>query len=417
SWLTAMPVINGVTTPLEAPEGWVVDFDNPTRQAVPEAFYVSGFGLFFSIAFMAQRMYTKIFLSGGLQVDDYLLIIAFVTAMVAMGLSIHMFASGIGGVHGWEISTDQFAQWTVDVYISAPFYMLCGSFAKLSLLVFYLRLTPQRWFRHLVWAFMAIIGAYTIAIFMPLVFSCRPISKAWDIYMTEGKCINTPILYHATAISNITSDIVLFFLPLPILIKLQIPMQQKIGLFIIFSMASMTVVTSIIRLALLPRLMNPTDPTWEIAYISLWILVEGNLLIMCAALPTFRKFLRHVAPRLIGESTYGKSRTSGHASGRTGTTGPIGHSRYAFGSRLASQSRDPNDGYARFKTNGEAFVMTNVEGGRVKTKGDSGKGVLWNDDDSEKAIVAGSRDIIQTTTIAVEYSTEPEGRRSRNQTP
>lgn len=134
---------------------------------------------------------------------------------------------------------DQFAQWAIDVYVAAPLYMLCGSFAKLSLLVFYLRLTPQRWFRYSVWAIMALIVAYTIAIAVPLIFSCKPISKAWDIYMTEGECLNTPILYYATAISNIASDIVLFFLPLPILIKLQIPLQQKVGLFIIFSIGSM----------------------------------------------------------------------------------------------------------------------------------------------------------------------------------
>lgn len=85
-------VVNGVVTPLEAPEGWVVNFDNPVRQAVPAAFWVSGFGLFFSITFMAQRMYTKIFLSGGLQVDDWLLIVAFATAMSAMGITIRKFA-------------------------------------------------------------------------------------------------------------------------------------------------------------------------------------------------------------------------------------------------------------------------------------------------------------------------------------
>jgi hypothetical protein len=31
--------------------------------------------------------------------------------------------------------------------------------------------------------------------------------------------------------------------------------------------------------------------------------VECNLLVMCCCLPTFRRFLKHVAPRLIGEYT------------------------------------------------------------------------------------------------------------------
>lgn len=65
-----MPIINGVLTALPAPEGYVVDFANPQREAVPDAFWVAGFGLFFSVLLMVQRLYTKIFLSGGLQTDD-----------------------------------------------------------------------------------------------------------------------------------------------------------------------------------------------------------------------------------------------------------------------------------------------------------------------------------------------------------
>lgn len=65
-----MPVINGVTTLLPAPEGYVVDFANPQREAVPDAYYVAAFGSFLSVLLMLQRLYTKIFLSGGLQADD-----------------------------------------------------------------------------------------------------------------------------------------------------------------------------------------------------------------------------------------------------------------------------------------------------------------------------------------------------------
>ena len=68
-----MPVINGVVTLLPAPEGYVVDFANPQRQAVPESYYVAGFGFLFSVLLMMQRLYTKIFLSGGIQTDDGML--------------------------------------------------------------------------------------------------------------------------------------------------------------------------------------------------------------------------------------------------------------------------------------------------------------------------------------------------------
>lgn len=65
-----MPVVNGVVTVLPPPEGYVVNFDNPQRQAVPEAYYVAGFGTLLSLLLMAQRLYTKAFLIGRLQWDD-----------------------------------------------------------------------------------------------------------------------------------------------------------------------------------------------------------------------------------------------------------------------------------------------------------------------------------------------------------
>lgn len=65
-----MPVVNGVVTVMPAPEGYVIDFDHPQRQGVPEAYWIAGVGGFFAILFMAQRLYTKVFLTGGLMLDD-----------------------------------------------------------------------------------------------------------------------------------------------------------------------------------------------------------------------------------------------------------------------------------------------------------------------------------------------------------
>lgn len=65
-----MTTIDGVMVLIPPPEGYVVDFDNPLRQGVPDAYLVAGFGLAISFLFFMQRMYVKIFLTGGLQVDD-----------------------------------------------------------------------------------------------------------------------------------------------------------------------------------------------------------------------------------------------------------------------------------------------------------------------------------------------------------
>ena len=151
---------------------------------------------------------------------------------------IDMFASGAGGAHAWEISITKFNIYMLDVFLAAPIYTLSGSFAKISLLIFYLRLSPQRWFRWSIWGVIAFIFGYTVGIFFGLIFSCSPISVSWDITVT-GECINRPALYIATAVSNIISDIILFVLPMPMVVKLQLPLKQKLGLFFIFGVGSL----------------------------------------------------------------------------------------------------------------------------------------------------------------------------------
>ena len=73
------PVVDGVTLVAHAPEGWVVDLENPTRTSVMEHYLI--FGIMGTFAFIAlcQRYYTKIFLSKGLTIDDceYILAISY----------------------------------------------------------------------------------------------------------------------------------------------------------------------------------------------------------------------------------------------------------------------------------------------------------------------------------------------------
>ncbi|WAO86599.1 Hypothetical protein NCS54_00387900 [Fusarium falciforme] len=402
-----MPLVQGVPTVLEPPKDYVVDFDSPRRQGVPEAYYVSGFGMVLSFLFIAQRLYVKFFLTGGVQVDDVLLIFSYVLAVATIALCLHMFATGVGGVHAWEISVTQFNAYLMDVYLAAFIYILCGSLSKLALLIFYLRLSPQRWFRIATWSTIVFISGYTVGIFFACIFSCKPIAMSWDVTITDGVCINRPSLYIATAVANIISDVILFFLPIPMVIKLQIPPRQKIGLVIIFGIGSLTVVTSVVRVSILPALLTDLDATWVIAWASVWIIVEANLIITCASMPTLRKFFKHVAPKLIGESRYGS---------KTGKSGKSGENSKPPTRTLVptSQSRRDRHQYSQFDAGegqgSEEFVLGPIKGRadpRV-TAGHSEDHVGWGDSDSEKGIVDGTSKpaIVQTTTVTVEYTND-----------
>lgn len=123
-------------------------------------------------------------------------------------------------------------------YFGAAIFMLCNGFTKLSLLTFYLHLSPQRWWKTAVWTSIGIVSLYTAVITLMLFFHCTPVPKAFDVTITDGSCIDVAILFIATAVSNIVTDVMLFILPIPMVVKLRMGVGQKVGAIIVFGIGS-----------------------------------------------------------------------------------------------------------------------------------------------------------------------------------
>jgi hypothetical protein len=114
--------------------------------------------------------------------------------------------------------------------------------AKCSLALFYRRLNPNKFFQMFVWCTLCVtVGAY-ISIFFSLLFACQPIAASWDpLLLSTAVCINRGGIYIAQAVIGIVTDVLLLALPIPTVLKLQMPNKQKIGLVGIFGIGSMYV--------------------------------------------------------------------------------------------------------------------------------------------------------------------------------
>ncbi|GKT54040.1 integral membrane protein [Colletotrichum tofieldiae] len=238
---------------IPAPPGVEVNFDHPRQQKVLEHYLIFGIGGTIAFIALCQRFYTKLFLSKGLQIDD--------ASIIDGGMC----------AHAWEMPLSRFERYSVTTYVTAPVFMLCNGFTKLSLLTFYLHLSPQRWFRAAVWAGIVVVSLYTGCITLLMLFHCNPIRKAFDFTITGGTCLDVGVLYMATAVSNIITDVMLFVLPMPMIFNLRMKMAQKIGAVFIFAIGS--------------------------------VFIEANLFVICGSMPTLRKFFKHFAPKIMGSST------------------------------------------------------------------------------------------------------------------
>lgn len=116
---------------------------------------------------------------------------------------------------------------------------MCNGFTKLSLLVVYLQLSPQKWFRIAAWFSIVVVALYTSVITLLMFFHCHPVRRAFDFTIQTGYCLDAGILYMATAVSNIITDVMLFILPTPMVLKLNMSKSRKITAIAIFGIGSL----------------------------------------------------------------------------------------------------------------------------------------------------------------------------------
>lgn len=116
---------------------------------------------------------------------------------------------------------------------------MCNGFTKLSLLAVYLGLSPQKWFRVAAWFSIVIVGLYTSVITLLMFFHCHPIRRAFDFKTMTGHCLDAGALYIATAGANVATDLMLFLLPTPMILKLKMGKAQKISFILIFAIGSL----------------------------------------------------------------------------------------------------------------------------------------------------------------------------------
>ncbi|XXH00399.1 hypothetical protein Hte_006743 [Hypoxylon texense] len=138
----SFPVTDGVETVMPPPPGWTVNFDHPTRDedVAKEAFWITGFELLIATGFLGQRLYTKLFIVKKLQIDDYLLILAYIGAVGAQAILLQAFRVGLLGTHAWELSVDEYNQsaqmvlaTTLTCNVESNLLIMCGSLPTLKL--------------------------------------------------------------------------------------------------------------------------------------------------------------------------------------------------------------------------------------------------------------------------------------------
>ncbi|KAF5859687.1 hypothetical protein ETB97_002528 [Aspergillus alliaceus] len=293
-----------------------------------------------SVVIVALRLYIRLYFTRTPGWDDLVIALALLSdigCFVFVMLEAH---NGLGQ------RMDTLSQETLDAQLKAlwasiPLYNLSLNLTKTSMVLLYLRLFPLRAYQIvLVVVLISVIISGLWMVFGSF-FMCIPVRSAWDPSIPH-KCIPRKVLWGLNAALQITSDIIIVTLPMPLLAKLQLPRRQKIALILVFALGTFGCAVSIVRLTALVRMIESTDRTKYNAAAANWSFIESSIAIICACLPPLRPIIVHICPRHFhsqDRSQYDKPRLSAY-----NTTNPFCFGSHSYSASVTGNCSTNNDG-------------------------------------------------------------------------
>ncbi|KAI0139584.1 integral membrane protein [Hypoxylon sp. NC0597] len=250
--------------------------------------------------FLAIRIASRRKTGSGLGWDDWTIMVSWTFAQIVSSLLIAACMHGFGQ-HIYNITSPEQKLTLKLYYVAQAFYKLTLNLTKASVILLYLRIFLQRWFRRSCYVLLAIILSYMVATTASSIWQCTPISRAWD-KSVPGTCISITGNWYANAGFSIGTDIAILVLPMQPIYQSNLPTKQKWALMIVFALGIFVTITSILRMQTLDFSSTSADPTYDVAS-STWTVIEENVAIICACLPMCKGPLNMLFPSIFATTT------------------------------------------------------------------------------------------------------------------
>ncbi len=144
---------------------------------------------------------------------------------------------------------------------------------------------------------------FYIAVLFVAVFACWPREKIWDP-LVPGKCVNAPAVLITTSAINAATDLVILFLPIVSVWKLQMGSHKKWGVSAIFATGSFAVICSIMRVVNSIQLVGKQDLTFLLVDQGLWANGELGSGIIAGCMMSLPQFYRSIMPKMASWASW-----------------------------------------------------------------------------------------------------------------
>ncbi|KAF2098059.1 hypothetical protein NA57DRAFT_76856 [Rhizodiscina lignyota] len=198
--------------------------------------------------------------------DDVFIILAFafgggLTALVLLST----YTAGFDR-HIWDVPWTEWARGGLFGRLIEVLFIPASCFNKVSVLLFYQRVvegTCSRYYKVSVWVALIFCVLYSIVFEFLLFTICRPVEAIWmrydPTYTANYHCVSPFTETWTTQLAgalSVFSDFYALLLPGFLLMQLNIPMRQKVGLYCIFGLGFSVVAAGIVRTIYLGRVFS-----------------------------------------------------------------------------------------------------------------------------------------------------------------
>ncbi|GAB7336690.1 hypothetical protein MBLNU13_g10360t1 [Cladosporium sp. NU13] len=192
-------------------------------------------------------------------------------------------------------------------YIEHYIYRLVIVVTKISIVLkFYLRMFPSntsRRFEYISRAIVIGLLGYLLGFWIYCAADRRPLSYFWNQWdgEHEGSCPGTEVIMNTNSAFNIFFDLVVFSLPVPHIMSLQIrDTRRKVGILLTFLVGLFVTICSIVRLRHLAAYVQLTNITYKYNDIALGSGLEGDIGVICAYMPTVAGPIMYFSREKVG---------------------------------------------------------------------------------------------------------------------
>ncbi|KAK1995410.1 hypothetical protein LX36DRAFT_713170 [Colletotrichum falcatum] len=274
-----------------------------------------------SLVVLSLRLYVRVMMLNATGLDDIVIAVTWVAACGFAVVTTIQTKWGLGLKDIEVMPSENLYNFGLLQYAGAPFYITSIFGFKISLLLSYLRFIPKGAYRWATFATMGMCCAYHLVFLIVQINLCTPIAKQWDPSISNGSCIPGVPFYTAMASLTIVFDLIVMFLPFPVLAASKIQKRKKFVLLGLFGLGVFITVIQIIRIQTVHALENYLDS----APLIMWSTIENNLGIIVCCVPTLAPLVKYFneksrsgsrSNKYVGPSGYGRSGQSGNVGSR-----------------------------------------------------------------------------------------------------